>query len=406
MRFFYRNFLFIPIIAFAALSSDYPELGWLSQKGGAEFDRTVMSIHALDVFLRGKYEDYLEFVSRQPKGTQLEWQSFLAIQNHMHSVLSSYKKISESNLEKLLEFALIFRDAATSQATSDRISSVLGKACFQSDLLSHFNEFGKEIFPSYDRFSTQERELISDWVGLINYEEVSRLEGGPEMFAKLKASDLLTKDPLSFEMSMFLYICQVAGAMAHIDQKSSLTYNEDMHQTLQAIKNACYLLKDNSEMDAYNHYLGIRAKWLGLDSGSPLHRTLTRVGTMLMLYNKEEGRILKESFLRLDPENLALVVEEFNINRKDHLWKLPTSLPSVLVNFSNGMLQGSSQKESLEQTIKVLAKILRCQKTALLRKETPLNFDPISKIAKDSPSILLDGELSVDESGNVILLAR
>ena len=395
LQFLWISSFLIPSIGCTA---DYPELGWLSQKGDTEYNRTVMSIHALEVFLNGKYEDYLEFISHQPKGSELQWQSFLAIQNHMHSVLSNYKKISQDNLQKLLEFAIIFRDVTTSQTTSDRIGAILGKACFQSDLLSHFNEFGKEIFPSYHRFSTQERELISEWVGLINYEEVSRLEGGPEMFTKLKNSD--------FEMSMFLYMCQVAGAMAHMDKKSSLTYNEDMHQTLLAIKNACYLLKDNSEMDAYNHYLGVRAKWLGLDSGSPLHRTLTRVASMLMLYNKEEGRILKESFLRLDPENLALVVEEFNINRKEHSWKLPSSLPAILVNFSTGMLQGTSQKESLDQTIKVLAKILKCQKAAFLRKEIPLNFDPISKIAKDDPKTLIDGEISVDECGNIILLVH
>ena len=380
------------------LMNEYPELMWLNLgKDKAELERTLMSIRSLRVFLRGKYEDYLEFVSLQPKASQLQWQSFVATQNHMRSTLANYKKISDEKREKLFEFALVLSSVVESSATSSKIQGSLGGICFQSDLLSKFDEFGKDVFPSYSQFSKEERSLISEWIGLINFEEISRLEAGPEMFAKLKASEILVNDPLVFEMSLFLYGCSVAGSLAHVNQKSSLVYNEDMYQTIQAIKNACYLLKDHSEIDAYNHYLGTRAKWLGLDVGSPLHRVLTRVGTMLMLYNKDEGRILKESFLRLDPENLALVVEEFNTSRKDRHGRLPSSLPSVLINFSNGLLQGSSQKESLDQTVKVLAKVLRCQK----KGDKPLNFDPISKAAKDQPEILINGEFLVDEQGNV-----
>lgn len=414
------------------LVQKYPELNWFStysisqsleekdehrysmrmfQKQVPEFDRAIMSIYCLQTFLKGKYEDYLEFVSHQARTSQLEWQSFIMNQNHIQGIMTRVPNIKERELIHLFEFAIIFNEVFKSGILQKKLEELGLKSKEYKDVVLEAIQHIEQLFPSYQYLSTYQQELFSQIILTINFDQIIRLEGGPEMFSSLKQSAIIDKNPLSFEMGFFIYSCGVAGTLGHVNQRSSLMYTEDLHKCLMAVRSACYLLKDQTELAAYNYYLSMRATWLGLDAGSPLHRVLTRIGAMLMLYKPEEGKILKESLLKLAAEDLALVVEEFNANRKEMRYCISTCLPSVLINLANNAMLGDVQRERLEQTIRIglpfLAKVLKFQKDAAHRHEIegglPLNFDQIAKVAEDSPEHLKERSFQVDEEGNVTL---
>ncbi|MDN3505543.1 MAG: hypothetical protein P0S95_08215 [Rhabdochlamydiaceae bacterium] len=409
----------------------YPELSWFAvenqeaasssdihhyssqvfNRSIPEFDCAIMSIYCMRTFLEGKYEDYLELVSHQSMGTELQWQSFVTNQNHIQSVISKFELLSKSELQKLFEFAIVFNEVSKTKIVKQKLNELGVVVDSQTDLLPLLLAHATEIFPSYKRLDPNSQSYFNKMFLMDNFDQIIRLEGGPEMFSHLKESNIIKENPLLFEMGFFVYSSSLAGTLGHLNQKSSLLYTEDLHQCLSAVKNSCFLLKDQSELFAYNHYLNKRAKWLGLDAGSPLHRVLTRIGAMLMLYRPEEGKVLKESLLKLSAEDLALVVEEFNSIHKDINIKMPTCLPAVLVNLSNNICLGEIQKDRLEQTIRIglpfLAKVLRFQKESChlhnMNTHIPLNFDNIAKVAENEPEKLKGSKFEVESSGNVVI---
>ncbi|MCF7853021.1 MAG: hypothetical protein K9M07_07270 [Simkaniaceae bacterium] len=412
------------------LLNRYPEISWLTQEASIatphqglhystrffqkevlEFDCLMMAIHCLNIFLNGKYEDYLQFVSLQAKGNQLQWQSFVSLQNHILGVITRYQKINDEDLRHVFEYALILNEVGKSDVLFQKLRELGENVSNREEVVQVALKRGEEVLPSYSQLTMNQRQLLSEIFQWSDFDQIIRLEGGPDMFTQLKESNMINQDPLVFEMGFFIYTCRIAAILGHINAKSSLIYNEDLHQCLMAVKSACYLLKEQNEMAAYNHYLSVRANWLGLDAGSPLHRVLTRIGAMLMLYKPEEGKILKESLLKLRAEDLALVVEEFNMTRKDLRYRIPTCLSSVLINLSNNTILGDIQKERLEQTISIglpfLAKVLRFQKDSIhknqLDRQIPLNFDNIAKVAQDEPNRLKEQEFHIDDLGNVTL---
>ena len=394
------------------LVKEYPELSWLDALGSKsveevtfsartlgkevpQFDRALKSIYCMRTFLDGKYEDYLEFISHQPKDDQLRWRSFQKFQKHLHLTLSKYEKIEEGRLRQLFEYAIVLNEVLQSEVIDQKLEEhqiPIGSA-HQTPQLAL--DAADQIFPSYRDLQPEEKELVQKLCRLVQFDEITRLMGGPDLFASLRETGIITKDPLAFEMGFFIYTCNVAAELDQVNFKASLTYNEDIHQCLLAVKQACYLLKDENELAAYNHYLEARASWLGLDSGSPLHRVLTRIGAVLMLYKPDEGKVLKESLLRLPAEDLSLVVEEFNATRKDLRYHIPSCLASVLVVLSNNPLLGESHQNRLEQTVEIglplFAKIFRYQNESHHRPSNPpLNYDNIVQTAESEPKKLPD----------------
>jgi len=353
-----------------------------SQKSD-QFDQTALSLLALRTFLDGKYEDYLLFVSKQGERDQLTWQSFSSLQSHIRSIIRRHPTINETDLRELFEVELILDK-------TDR---------------------GFDECPSFAKLKPTCQTLLKEITGLAHFGHISHLEGGPNMFHKLKKSEILKNNLIGFEIGFFLHICKVAGAMADIEPCSSVTFNESTCKALNAVKRACMSLKDSSEQDAFDHYLSQRAAWLDFDPNSPLHRVLARLGAMLRLQTPADGKILKEAFLKLPPDQLSVVIDEFNSHGSDLSANTPTYMPAVFVNLLNNGILGKGQKERMIETIQVglpfVAHVLQAYRSEVAAKKIDpkviLNFDEVAKYVKLSPRQLKSDDFTIQVDGRVLI---
>jgi hypothetical protein len=272
-------------------------------------------------------------------------------------------------------------------------------------------EHHPELCPTFDRLSPTAKKLLEQTANLAHYGHVTHLEGGPGMFSKLKQSGLPSTSPVALAFDLFVHACDVAGALGHVHNQSSLVYTESSHQAMQAVAEACTVLTDpqKTENDAYNSYVRIRAAWLGLNAQDRTDRALTRVGAMLRLFTPEEGRILQQSMLKLNPEQQAKIIEQLDAKEGQDFARTPTYMPAVLVNLSNNPHLGTSREERISQTVILglpfLSRVLEKHKQAIAEHRAnpniPLNFNKAAGVAKVTPDMLLN-DFFIDSEGNVV----
>lgn len=185
---------------------------------------------------------------------------------------------------------------------------------------------------TFDKLTSPAKKLLQSTANLAHYGHVTHIEGGPSMFSKLKQSGLPSSLPSAVDFDFFVHTCDVAGALGHVNNQSSLVYTEPSHRALQAVADACGVLADSqkSEADAYNAYLAIRAGWLGLNPEDRADRALTRMGAMLRLFTPEDGLLLKKAILKLKPEHRAKIMEQLDTKEGEELARTPTYMPAVL----------------------------------------------------------------------------
>ncbi|MCI5052678.1 MAG: hypothetical protein MRY21_06040 [Simkaniaceae bacterium] len=379
-----------------------------------EFDRTIMSMLSMRTILDGKYEDYLEFVAHQKEDARLNWQSFQNLQTEIRAIVRSYPGLNENEVRKAIEASIIINDLGK----LDRIRQV---ARPYGEFPHDHNEFAckamqlcPHIFPLWQSLSAEQQKLIVSMSGLAPYGRITHLEGSAGMFKQLKNSPILTDKPIAFEIGFFVHICDVAGALGHVDQRSSLVYDENTHKALSCVKMACLSLKEGDESAAYASYLTQRASWLGLDGDSPLHQVLARIGAMLRLFTPDEGKMLKEAFLKLAPEALADIVEEFNGIREPLDALAPTDISTLLANLYNNYHLGDHHKERLTQTIHIglpfISQVIKEHRKGVSKRKIdasmPLNFHEIARIAKESPRELIDHKFTISKTGEVHLKGK
>lgn len=233
------------------------------------------------------------------------------------------------------------------------------------------------------------------------------------MFSKLKQSCLPSTSPIAFAFDFFVHTCDVAGALGHVNNRSSLVYTESSHQAMQAVVAACRVLADSekTEVDAYNAYLKIRAGYLGLNDQDRIDRALTRMGAMLRLFTPEDGMLLKKAILELDSEQQTKIIMQLDTKEGEELERTPTYMPAVLVNLCNNPQLGITREERISKAVILglpfLAKVLEKHKQSLFKNKAnpkiPLNFNKAAGFAKERPYALLNG-FNIDQEGNVCIL--
>ncbi len=232
------------------------------------------------------------------------------------------------------------------------------------------------------------------------------------MFLKLKQSGIATSSPIALSFDIFVHICDVAGALGHVNHQSSLVYTEHSFLAMEVVIESCKVLAipHKTEMDAYNTYLAIRANWLGLNVQDRTDRVLTRVGAMLRLFTSKDGTILKQAVSKLSPAIQAQIIEQLDIREGEELERTPTYIPAVLVNLANNPQLGFSKEERISQAVILglpfIARVLETHKQHLLCSEEnstiPLNFNKAAGIAKTAPHALTEG-YNIDSEGNVYM---
>jgi len=396
----------------ATLKAPYSEQ--LFGKKFVEFDRTIMTLHCLQLVLDGSEKAYQEFTAAQPNDAKLLRTSFekLHLQG-IELVKSKYNGMSELEITQAMEAALVLGDIGKSEKARDIFKPYGAKAPDHDDFhgeVMEILEHHPKLCPTFDRLTPAAKKLLGQTANLAHYGHVTHIEGGPGMFSKLKQSGLPAASSVALAFDLFVHTCDVAGALGHVNNQSSLVYAESSHQAMQAVAKACAVLTDSqkTEMDAYNTYLRFRADCLGLNAEDRTDRALTRMGAMLRLFTPEDGLILKQSVLKLNPEQQAKIIEQLDTEMGQDFARTPTYMPAVLVNLSNNPQLGSSREERLSQAVVLglpfLSRVLEKHKQTIAENKAnpniPLNFNKAAGVAKVSPDMLLK-DFYIDSEGNV-----
>ena len=379
-----------------------------------EFDRTIMTLRSLQLILDGSDKAYQEFTEAQPKDTKLSRASFENLHLQGVSILKSkYRGMSELEMIQAMEASLVLGDIGKSEKARDVFKPYGANAPdhddFHGEVMQILQKHPK-LCPTFDRLTPSAKKLLSQTANLAHYGHVTHIEGGPGMFSKLRESGVAESSPVALSFDFFVHICDVAGALGHVNNQSSLVYTEPSYLAMQGVAEACKVLADSqkTEMDAYNAYLAIRANWLGLNAQDRTDRALTRMGAMLRLFTPEDGLILKQAVLKLEPEIRAKIIAQLDIQEGEELRRTPTYMPAVLVNLANNPQLGASREDRISQAVVLglpfLSRVLEAHKQALAENransDIPLNFNKAAGVAKQSPTVLLKG-FNIDSEGNV-----
>jgi hypothetical protein len=424
----------------AAIVAQYPEILWLAnsevrktEEGQSavdkpyseqlfgqkfmEFDRSLMSLYCLKLILDGSEKAYQDFTAAQAGNLKLSKESFLALHEQGQSLLrSNYQGMTSAEMRQAFETALVLGDMGKSEKARAIFNKYGAQAPDHDDFHGQAMQILKDhpsLSRSFSRLSYRSKQLLVKIANLAHYGHVTHLEGGPAMLTKLKQSNIASSDPTALSFDLFVHTCDVAGALGHVNNKSSIVYTETTHRAMQAMSNACRVLSDRTktEADAYDAYLAVRASWLGLNPSDRDDRVLTRIAAMLRLFTPEEGASLKSAMLQLDQQDRERIVAQLDVRLGEEIGRTPTYMPAVLVNLYNNPSLGTTPSERLPQAVirglPFIAKVLQQRKEQLLQHqadpEIPLNFNKIAGIVKSAPDLLQQKPFTIDAEGNISL---
>jgi len=384
-----------------------------------EFDRTLMTLHCLKLILDGSDSAYLTFTAAQPKGVKLSRESFHTLHLQGQALLKSkWGGLSELQMAQAIETALVLGDIGKSEKARELFKPYGIGAPDHDDFYGdaiHIVAEHPELCPSFARLPAPAKQLLVEIANLAHYGHVTHLEGGLEMFSKLKESGVAANDPIALSFDLFVHTCDVAGALGHVNNQSSLVYTEPTHLSMRAMNDAVkvFLNPNRNELDAYNAYLTVRASWLGLDPNDRSDRVLVRIGAMLRLFSLEEGVALRKAMAELDPATRAQVASQLDVQPHHQSGRTPTYMPAVLVNLSNNPSLGATREERLAKAVTIglpfIARVLAAHQELLRKGEIdaniPLNFNTIAGVAKTSPASL-SGPFYIDREGNICLESK
>lgn len=398
----------------ATLEGSYSEQ--LFGKKYVEFDRTIMTIHCLKLILDGSDKAYLTFTAAQSKEAKLSKESFHALHVQGQKLLKSqWGGLSELQMAEAMETALVLGDIGKSEKARELFQPYGVNAPDHDDFHGEAMKVIQEhpqLSPSFARLPSSAKKLLVQTANLAHYGHITHLEGDTTMFSKLRESAIPSSDPIALSFDLFVHTCDVAGALGHLNNRSSLVYTELTHRAMQAMADAVRELSNSnkSELDAYSAYLRKRISWLGLNSENPSDRVLARIGAMMRLFTPEEGALLQKALLGLNLAAREQIATQLDVQQQDLPGRTPTYMPAVLVNLSNNLQLGASKEERLSKTVtiglpfiaRVLQKHQELLKTNQIDPNIPLNFNQMAGVAKTSPERLC-GEFYIDKEGGVHL---
>ncbi len=355
-----------------------------------EFDRTVMTLRVLHWVIEGSDEAYELFTQDQPIQLKLSPESFSELHFQVTEMIESgWEGLSQEEMIQALEVALILGDMGKSEKAR-LLFDPHGGFPFDHDdfheLMLIVLQSYPELLPSFDKLPRAAKMLLSQSANLAHYGHITHLEGGNGMFTKLVDHLRREQTPFYFNFDLMVHLCDVAGALGHINPRSSLTYTESTHRSLQAVKVACQ--KEASEQELYDTYLELRAKQLGLKTDAPAGRVLTRIGAMLRLYCLADGKILEEAFASLNTKLKDEIIAQLDPKQGNLHERTPTYMPAMLINLANHEQLGNSREERVKQAVTrgvpFLAKALRAHTDPKHR----LCFNHAAGVAKREPQAI------------------
>ena len=398
-------------------SNDQPYSIQLYGKKFVEFDRTMMTLHCLRLILDGSDKAYEDFTAVQKENLKLSKESFEQLHKQAQAILdSNWGGLSSFQMAQAMETALVLGDIGKSEKARS-VFTPYGAAApdhddFHGEAMAILAEH-PELCPSFNRLPKSAQELLLKTANLAHYGHITHLEGDISMFATLKQSEIASSDPIALSFDYLVHTCDVAGALGHVNNRSSIVYTENSHRALQATLHAVQALAnpEANEADAYNHYIKERATWLGLNPENRSDRILARIGSMLRLFTPEQGRAMQAGIEKINPSDLPQIISFFDIENNHLPTRTPTYMPAVLVNLANNPSLGETPEIRLTKAIELglpfIARVLDHHQTLLRNGQIdpaiPLNFNPTAGTAKTNPDAF-SNPFTIHQNGEVQIL--
>lgn len=381
----------------------------LFQKKYIEFDRTLMTLKSLELFLDGSDAAYEIFTKDQNETVKLTKENFRSIHEMGKELLNAnFEGLSSIEMKETLKAALVLGDIGKSEKAREQFLPFGAKAVDHDDFheeVMHILENHPDLLATYRRLPSAAKKLLVDTPNLIHYGHVTHLEGGPSMFSKLRQKKI---SPLAMKLDQFVHVCDVAGALGHVNQNSSLAYTNETHKAMTAAFKACNTLQnqDGNEETAYQTYLQIRANWIGLNIEIREEKVLARVGSMLRLMEISQGDVLKDAFGKIEETKKDAILKSF----ENEISPTPTYVPAVLINLMNNPNLGETKEERISRALslglplisRVFDRYEENIQSGKIAKETRLNFNPIAGLAKTDPH-RLENDFMIEKDGSIRL---
>jgi hypothetical protein len=410
------------------ISKKYPEVSWLANsavhatsEGIAEsqgsysaqlygqqfieFDRTMMTLHCLQLILDGSKASYEQFTQDQPVHAKLSWESFQELHKEGVELLKS-----DPEMRLAMEAALILGDIGKTEFAHKifapySIDDPDHDNFFEKvmDFLQEHPELSSKLLPTFAKLNGRAKELIYLSTKIGHQGHMAHIEGGPSMYTPLKQSGLASKDPIALRFGRLIHKCDVAGALGHRNNHSSLVYTEETHWVKKGIDAAMDLLAkpEPTEMQCYNAYLDYRGKPLGLNSKDAKDRVLIRLAAMLRITQPADVPALQKAFAALSNDDQERIAEQLACQDLGDNIPTPTYMPAVLVNFS-------TKEKAIALGLPLIARVLEkyaadVQSGKIKNREIPLSFRLLGEEVKKRPEAFANATFTFNENHEVIL---
>ena len=263
------------------------------------------------------------------------------------------------------------------------------------------------ISPSFDRLPRPAKDLTSRTANLAHYGHLVHLECDSRGLDQLAESGIVKNDPIAFLFNYCSYICDVSGALGHVNGESSKVYNEATHRNVKLVYDTLLELSTLSADEVYDLLVARKAKQVfGSSPKDSFEYVLTRFAAMLRFSNADDADLLKSIALKFSPEDREKIIKAFV--------KLPidfTYLPAVLVNLANNPLLGSTREERIStgflMGIPFAAEVILAYHEGLatgVKPKLKLCFNPIAGVAKSKDFQLLSQKrFSIRDDGDVVI---
>lgn len=378
-----------------------------------EFERSLQSLRCLDLLVDGGVAAYDEWTAAQT-GQKLDYPSFQRLSNRWRELVKHYatKGIGPDELKRAAEVSLVLGDMGKAASVRTMMADLGIHDADHDDFYGHVMREPRALarLESFQLLQSGSQNLLRATASLAHFGHITHCEGGPQMFGKLKASNILSTDPFAFEFAALSHTCDVAGAQGHRNTNGSLTYSQATFDAIEATFDACRTLKHGNEESAYEELLQTRARWLGFSPDMEGDRMLARLGAMMRLTTPQQGTALKQGFSRLPSVRREHALIYLGIAGAEKLPRTPTWMPAVLVNLMSNPELGASPEERLSNAIEIgvpfITTTLEAYQAMLLAGEmssdTPLNFNAMAGVAARTPTLLRTAAVTINpENGEV-----
>lgn len=363
----------------------------------SEFDRTAVGIMTFLWVLKGKYEKFTEVQSTG----KLTRESFEELKEYTEKILGE----SPEALDALIAYTVI-NDIGKIKSVVKAVWDQSGKEVLDHDVvLLELLEKSSEAVPSFNRLSDSYKSLILKGLkAQFNFGQFVQAENVP---ASLQG--LIGLDPAAMDFYMLHVIYDIAGAAGQGKQNGSIIVTEPTYQGFkQGISALGRLAQGASLTEAYDAFLGQKAKIYGLDIQNPRHRVVVRIATMMRLPDAQKVKDLLDVFDDLTSNEQGILESELNrAGVNDGFAVLLYYAPATLAN-AQGALQKAgipdAFKRSLKIILKTFARVFQESRIALKNRNGngvyTVNISELAKLASLDPEQIAHKKFELQKIGH------